>query len=144
MDVHDSIGYNFKFTELQACIGIEQMKKLEWRVERKKEILKLYMEKLKDVEEIKFFAQDLVNTTPWFIDVFAEKRDELLIYLKENNISSRVMYPPINKQIAYQIQGEHPVSNKVGTNGLWLPSACQLSDDQVAYVCKKITEFYQD
>lgn len=35
-DVHDSIGYNFKFTELQACIGIEQMKKLPARVERKK------------------------------------------------------------------------------------------------------------
>ena len=27
-DIHDSIGFNFKFTELQACIGIEQMKKL--------------------------------------------------------------------------------------------------------------------
>ena len=77
LDIHDSIGYNFKFTELQACLGIEQMKKLEWRVKRKKEILKLYLEKLKGVEEIKFFAQDLVSTTPWFIDVFAEKRDEL-------------------------------------------------------------------
>ena len=40
-DIHDSIGYNFKFTELQACIGIEQMKKLPTRVERKKEILML-------------------------------------------------------------------------------------------------------
>jgi len=35
-DIHDEIGFNFKFTELQACIGIEQMKKLAWRVERKK------------------------------------------------------------------------------------------------------------
>src|ERR1035437_94244 len=143
LDIHESIGYNFKFTELQACIGIEQMKKLEWRVERKKEILKLYMEKLKDVKEIKFFAQDLVNTTHWFIDVFAEKRDELQKYLKENNISSRVMYPPINKQIAYQIQGEHPVSNKVGTNGLWLPSSCKLSNIDVERICSIIKKYYQ-
>lgn len=35
-DVHDSIGFNFKFTELQACIGIEQMKKLDGRVSRKR------------------------------------------------------------------------------------------------------------
>src|SRR5262249_41646006 len=36
-DVHDSIGYNFKFTDLQACVGIEQMKKLDQRIERKKQ-----------------------------------------------------------------------------------------------------------
>ena len=35
-DFHDSIGYNFKFTELQACIGIEQMKKVSKRVDVKK------------------------------------------------------------------------------------------------------------
>jgi perosamine synthetase len=143
LDVHDSIGYNFKFTELQACIGIEQMKKLEWRVERKKEILKFYMERLKNVEEIKFFTQDLVNTTPWFIDVFAEKRDELQKYLKENNVGSRVMYPPINKQVAYQIQGEHPVSNKVGINGLWLPSSSQLSNSIIDEICSIIRKFYK-
>ena len=48
-DVHDEIGYNFKFTELQACIGIEQMKKLPFRVERKKEILKIYKRLLKSI-----------------------------------------------------------------------------------------------
>ena len=37
-DIHDYIGYNFKFTDIQACIGIEQMKKLPYRIERKKEI----------------------------------------------------------------------------------------------------------
>ena len=49
-DIHSSIGYNFKFTELQACLGIEQMKKLPYRVERKKEIYKFYVENLKDVK----------------------------------------------------------------------------------------------
>ena len=38
-DVHKTIGYNFKFTDIQAVIGIEQIKKLEWRVNRKKDIL---------------------------------------------------------------------------------------------------------
>jgi perosamine synthetase len=36
LDIHDSIGYNFKFTELQAVIGIEQMKKLQWELIEKK------------------------------------------------------------------------------------------------------------
>lgn len=143
LDIHDTIGYNFKFTELQACIGIEQMKKLKWRVERKKEILKLYQKLLKDVPQVKFFEQDLINTTPWFIDVLVEKRDELKEYLKDYDIGSRVMYPPINKQVAYQVQGENKISNRVGKEGLWLPSASRLLDQHIERVCQKIKEFYK-
>lgn len=141
-DVHDSIGYNFKFTELQAVIGNEQMKKLPWRVERKKEIFKQYKTLLADVEQVSFFEQDLEYTTPWFIDVLAEDRDRLVQFLKENNIGTRTMYPPVNKQLAYQTQGEYPVANLVGKKGLWLPSAAQLADEQIEKVAKTIKSFY--
>ncbi|MBN1639317.1 MAG: DegT/DnrJ/EryC1/StrS family aminotransferase [Ignavibacteriales bacterium] len=141
-DFHDMIGYNFKFTDLQAVVGIEQMKKLQWRVERKKEILYRYQNNLTDVKQIEFFKQDLQNTTPWFIDILVEERDNLQKYLKENNIGTRVMYPPINKQIAYNLPGEYPVSELVGENGLWLPSASQLSDDLIDIICTFIRNFY--
>ncbi len=141
-DVHDSIGYNFKFTEMQAVIGNEQMKKLPWRVERKKEILKLYKSQLADVPEVSFFDQNLQYTTPWFIDVFTQHRENLQKYLKEQQIGTRTMYPPINKQVAYQVDGEHSVSNKVGTHGLWLPSASQLTNDQISYITNAIHKFY--
>ena len=144
LDVHDSIGYNFKFTELQACIGIEQMKKLQWRVDRKKEIYRLYRDLLKNVKKISFFEQDLVHTTPWFIDVCAENRDELMKFLKGNKIGSRLMYPPINRQIAYQVPGSHPVSEMIGEKGLWLPSANQLKDLEIRYIAEKIGEFYNN
>jgi perosamine synthetase len=142
-DIHETIGYNFKFTELQAVIGIEQMKKLSFRVERKREILKKYKFLLTDIKEITFFHQDLSCTTPWFIDVFTEKREELMDFLKSNGIGTRVMYPPINKQIAYQVTGEHPVSNKIGQHGLWLPSSSQLSDTQILFICEKIHAFFK-
>ncbi len=141
-DIHNEIGYNFKFTELQACIGIEQMKKLEWRVERKKEILKLYQNLLRDVEEIQFFNQDLLCTTPWFIDVLVKDRKVLQEYLKENNVGTRIMYPPINKQKAYQIDGEYPIAELIGENGLWLPSAVQLTNGEIKTICSLIVNFY--
>lgn len=142
-DFHDSIGYNFKFTELQAVIGNEQMKKLPMRVDRKKEIYQLYKKLLKGVNSVEFFDQDLEFTSPWFIDVLVAKRSELMDFLKSNGIGTRVMYPPINKQIAYKVSGEYPVSEMVGNKGLWLPSASQLSDDQVRYICSKIDDFYR-
>jgi len=141
-DVHDSIGYNFKFTEMQAVIGNEQMKKLPWRVDRKKEIMTLYRNELAGINEIFFFDQNLENTTPWFIDILVEDRENLQQYLKENQIGTRVMYPPINKQKAYCYNGEYPVSNIVGQKGLWLPSASQLTDANIKYVTKCIKEFY--
>lgn len=141
-DLHDSIGYNFKFTEMQAVIGNEQMKKLPWRVERKKEIYKLYTKQLQDLLELSFFEQDLENTTPWFIDVMVEQRDQLQIYLKEKGIGTRCMYPPINEQLAYSVKADCPISKKVGTSGLWLPSASQLTDDQIINITSEIKKFY--
>jgi len=141
-DIHDSIGYNFKFTDVQAVIGIEQMRKLQWRVDRKKEILKIYKKNLKKVSQIKFFKQDLENTTPWFIDLLVESRGDLMNHLKENRIGSRIMYPPINKQKAYGIPGVHTVSNIVGEKGIWLPSSSQLTNEEILRVCSSMQQFY--
>jgi perosamine synthetase len=141
-DIHQSIGYNFKFTDLQACVGIEQMKKLDWRIERKKAILLRYQQALGAVGAVKFFEQDLVNTTPWFIDILCERRADLQAHLKQRGIGTRPMYPPINKQQAYQRVGDYPVSELVGRQGLWLPSSSQLTDQQIEAVCDAVAEFY--
>ena len=111
------------------------MKKLDWRIERKKEILLKYRQALRAVESVKFFEQDLINTTPWFIDILCERRADLQEHLKKRGIGTRVMYPPINKQQAYQRVGHHPVSELVGRQGLWLPSSSQLTDQQIETVC---------
>ncbi len=142
-DIHDSIGYNFKFTELQACIGIEQMKKLPSRVERKKEIWSRYYSRLKGLSSIKLFEHNLNYTVPWFIDAKVDNREGLIAYLKNAGVGTRVMYPPINKQIAYNIELNCPVSFQIGEKGLWLPSAVQLNDEQIDSICEHIIYFYK-
>ncbi len=141
-DVHDTIGYNFKFTELQACLGIEQMKKLPARINRKKEIAKRYEKNLSAVKGLQLFKHNFDHTVPWFIDSLCERRADLQAFLKDKKIGTRVMYPAINQQKAYQVPGEFPVSSKIGEQGLWLPSANQLTDNQVDRICKCIREFY--
>ncbi len=141
-DIHDWIGYNFKFTEMQACLGIEQMKKMEFRVQRKKEIAKRYESNLKGISEIQLFSHDFEHTVPWFIDTLSDDRENLQNYLKSKNIGTRVMYPPINKQKAYSLMGEYPVADLIGEKGLWLPSATQLTDIEIDYITAQITDFY--
>jgi perosamine synthetase len=141
-DIHDSIGYNFKFTELQACIGIEQMKKLSRRVVNKKEMWRRYANNLIGVTGIQLFAHDLDHTSPWFIDSIVENRQGLIDHLKAAGIGTRVMYPPINKQIAYQVHCDSKVSDMIGVKGLWLPSAVQLSVQEIDCICDSIRGFY--
>jgi len=141
-DVHDSIGYNFKFTELQACVGLAQMRQLKTRIERKKQIFKRYMLGLHNVNEISLFSHDLNLCAPWFIDSRVKEREKLVLFLKNNQIGTRIMYPPINQQKAYGETGSYPVSEEIGKSGLWLPSMIQLEDDQIDYICNKIKEFY--
>jgi perosamine synthetase len=137
-DIHDWVGFNFKFTEMQACVGIEQMKKLPERVERKRRMHRRYADNLARVPGVELFKHDLENTVPWFIDVLVDNRDLVQARLKERAIGTRVMYPPINRQTAYNEPGTHPVSDEVGARGLWLPSASQLSDAQIDRVCEQL------
>ena len=141
-DIHESVGYNSKFTEMQAVIGLEQIKKLDFRIERKKEIWKRYRDNLSATDQIVLYNHNLDLTTPWFIDSLCEDREDLITFLKESYIGTRVMYPPLNNQECYRIKGHFPVSQDVGERGLWLPSYTQLSDEDVDYISERIIDFY--
>jgi perosamine synthetase len=141
-DIHDTIGYNFKFTDVQAAIGIEQMKKLAGRIDLKKSIYRQYQAGLSGIAGISLFDQDNENCPPWFIDVLAERRDTLMAFLKEKGVGTRVMYPPINAQKAYERPGNFPVSERIGREGLWLPSSAQLTSAEIDRVCQAVRDFY--
>ena len=142
-DIHEFIGYNFKFTDIQAVIGIEQMKKLDDRIISKKNIYTMYSSLLPNNSNFKIIYNDINYTAPWFIELIAEKRDELIKYLEKNHIGTRPMYPPINKQKAYNETTSLPVSEMIGTKGLWLPSSVDLNEESIQYVVDKIVKFYQ-
>ena len=142
IDLHDSFGLNFKFTDIQAVIGLVQLQKLEERVSLKKKIWETYRDNLKEVKQIELFKHDLINTSPWFIDAVVENREGLMTFLSENGITTRVMYPPINKQAVFGLPGLYPVSDFVGSHGLWFPSFSQLSLAQIDFICETIMEFY--
>lgn len=135
-------GWNFKFTDLQAVVGLEQMKKLPQRVRRKKELGRLYERELHGVSEVELIDTDFENTPPWFFDILCERRDDLMGYLKEKGIGSRPFYPALHKEPAFLCEGNFPNAEYAADHGLWLPSAVSLSDETVVHICDVIKEFY--
>lgn len=143
VDYHEVLGFNAKFTDIQAVIGIEQIKKLDWRVNRKKEIYRLYEDLLHDVADVEFINTNLADTSPWFIDILVKRnRSELISFLNENGVGSRPFYPAIHTQPPYAwAKGNFPNSEKVSKQGLWLPSSSFLKDEDVETVCGLIKSF---
>ena len=145
VDYHETMGFNFKFTDLQSVIGIEQIKKIEWRVKRKKEIYSKYRELLNDIKDIKFVKTNLEDTAPWFIDILVAEdiRDKLAEFLKNKGIGTRPFYPAIHTHPPYSwVRGDFKNSEDVSKKGLWLPSSLGLKDEEIKYVCQSIKEFF--
>ena len=143
-DIHIMMGYNFKFTEFQAAVGLAQMKKLDWRVQRKKDMFRLYKGLLEGMPQATFVETDLDDTSPWFIDFLLEgvDREALAEHLQKRGIGTRPFYPPIHTQAPYAgIKGAFPICNDVCGRGVWLPSSSFLSDDDIELVCGEIKSF---
>ena len=121
-DYHPEFGINAKFTDFQAVIGIEQLKTLEWRIKRKKEIFRLYTQLLKDT-----LAHP---STPWMVDYYGVKKDY--------SFQTRPMYGVIPHQPVYADYTKYPVSEEISYKGLWLPSSVTLTDEQIIKICEEI------
>ena len=129
-------GLNFKFTDIQAVIGIEQMKKLDYRVKRMREMYDLYYRELHDI--VKIYKPPFDGWIPWFVDIYIDNRDELMEYLKKHNIQTRKTYPEVSTTPMYSDETQFPNSKYVSTNGLFLPSHTLLTDEQIIYICNII------
>jgi len=144
IDIHDEMGWNFKFTDLQAVFGIEQMKKLSLRVEKKKHIYGLYKSLLKDTSDVSFLKTNLEEVAPWFMDIFVSDPGRLKEHLKSKNIGSRTIYPPVHSQKVFSSQkGDFKNTKDMCNRGLWLPSSSFLEDKDIERVCNEIRNYFK-
>lgn len=143
-DLHDTIGYNFKMTDLQAAIGLGQLTLLDSRIERMKRTHEMYGQELKEVKEITLFKFRAEEVPQWTDVLIPERRDELVEFLKVHSIDSRKFWFPLHSQGAYkQDDKTFPNSTHLSPQALWLPSAYTLTDEDVMTVCTTIKEFFK-
>ena len=142
VDIFETFGINFKYTDIQAVIGIEQMKKVPERIIRLREMFDIYYARIGTL--CNMLPPQTDSWIPWFIDIFVENREELIDFLKKHNIQTRPTYPEINKTPMYYSDKILPVSNYISTSGLFLPTHTLLTDTEIHYICDIITVFYSN
>jgi perosamine synthetase len=147
--IHEEIGFNFSFTEMQAAIGISQMEKLERIINRKKHIHDTYVNNLTGIGDIKFqkFSEN-VSPVHWFTSFFTNKKKELMKFLLDNNIQTREFFYPLHIQPCYKkilnINTSFNISENLYNTGVSLPSSYILSEDELTYVISKIKKFFNN
>jgi perosamine synthetase len=145
-DAHPTLGFNFKLTNLQAAVALGQLSYLEGRLARQRVIHERYVAGLRGIAGIEVIGFDLAGgATPQWTDVLCDRRDELDAHLAANGASCRKFWHPIHTQAPYRLADDaFPNAIASTARALWLPSAFQLSDNDVDSVVRLVRAFYEE
>jgi perosamine synthetase len=143
-DIHASLGFNFKLTNLQAAVGVAQLPKLAGRAQHLRNIFRWYRARLDNVPQVSLLPFDVdAGETPQWVDAIVEDRDRLVEHLLQHDIHCRPFWFPIHTQRPYaRPDGGFPVSTELMRRAVWLPSALSLGEQDVDVVCDRIRRFY--
>lgn len=142
----EEIGVKSHMDDIHAAIGIVQLGKLEKANQRRREIVRIYRQELRDVMELEmppYESPDFVSS--WHIfGIKADRRDELNLYLDKRGISTGVHYKPLHLYRCYGSQPALSVAEEVFHKMLTLPLYPDLTDEEVLYVTDSIRSFYRE
>lgn len=119
----DRPGFNFRFTDILAAVGIEQLRLLTQRIEKIRKIYQTYAEGLSGIPFIKLIPVNLdAGEIPVYIEALCEYREELIDFLAAGGIQCRPFYPDLNRARYFNDSEAYPNSEPFGRNGLYLPA----------------------
>ena len=145
---HRAIGHNFRMTNLQAAVGVAQMERIDWLVQRRIDNARLYDARLRDAPGLTLPpATPGVKNVYWMYSLlidsarFGATRDQVRQHLADHAIETRTFFIPMHLQPVYyrpEYRGQFPVAERLCRDGLYLPSSGSLTEDQIDYVCTQL------
>ena len=145
---HSELGYNYRMSNVSAAIGRGQLKVLNQRVKRRREIFDLYKLGFKKNSFLKVMPaqnnESFSNCWLSSITLFdSNKVIPLIEHLEKFNIETRPLWKPMHLQPFYKnydFIGDR-TSDRLFNQGLCLPSDSKLLNDDIAFVIKKVNNF---
>jgi CDP-6-deoxy-D-xylo-4-hexulose-3-dehydrase len=154
--VYSHIGYNLKVTDMQAAIGVEQFKKLDGFIERRKENFKLWYEGFKKWEDTFILPHAIEGADPaWFAFPVTVKegagfsRTELTDFLARNKVETRNLFggnllrQPAYLDIERRVAGELQETDRIMNNTFFLGTFPGLTREKIDYSLESIEKFLE-
>lgn len=143
-----TLGYNYRITDIQAALGISQLKRAEQGLEKRRNIAKIYNKELKGVGDIILpYVEENVHHAYHLYIIQTNKRKELYEFLKTKQVYTQVHYIPVHTFPYYQSlgfkKGDFVQAEAYYQKCLSLPMYPTLSNEQQQYVIQNIIEFFK-
>jgi perosamine synthetase len=140
LDWHEEYGLNFKFTDLQASLGLSQLKRLDEHISMKLKILDFYSKISSSFASLGKFKD---HEVPWFFDLeinSVQNVEKIVNLLEEHNVETRNLYPALSMQTYLKNveRAELKFSENIFNNIIWLPSSVNLNEDEINFIVEKI------
>jgi CDP-6-deoxy-D-xylo-4-hexulose-3-dehydrase len=152
--IYSHIGYNLKVTDMQAAIGVAQLKKLPWFIQRRKENFNSLYNYLKKYEKYFFLPKATENSDPsWFAFPITIKenapftRSNIIQHLESNNILTRMLFAgnltrqPAYEHVNYRIVGDLKNTDIVMNNTFVVGVYPGIDDEKMKYVLNTFDDF---
>ena len=148
---HDDIGWNYRFTNLQAAIGISQLKRIKTIVKKKRKIGKLYFKKICKNKNLYIQSPVYKNLKNiyWIVGILIKNKkmtaNKLRTQLLNHGIDTRSFFWPMNKQtilkkMKYKFKGSFENSEFLSKYGLYLPSGLGTTNKEINFIGNTINK----
>ena len=148
---HETLGYNYRLTNVQAAMGVGQIGRIGETVARKREIAHTYDAAFCDIPAIQ-----LPSEMPWGRNVYwvygivlggerGTDAAQVMVQLRERGIETRPFFLGMHEQPVFREMGlfgnnAYPVAETLARRGFYIPNGLSLSDDQQQTVVSHIRE----
>lgn len=135
----DELGWNYYMNEFSAAIGLEQLKKLDYLNNKRKEIANRYSKEIEVTMKMPYDKECSYH----FYWILVKKRDEFMKKMSENNIETGIHYQPIHKLGFYKQKSNLPNTDMISKQIVSIPIHPNLTDSQVNKIIKLTNRFSQ-
>ena len=132
-----NLGWNYYMNEFSAAIGLEQLKKLNYTNNRRKEVSKEYSEKILLERKMPFDNECSYH----FYWIRVKNRDEFREKLLEKGIETGIHYKPIHTFSLYKSKIKLPITEKIGKEIVTLPTHPNITKQDLEKVIKTVNQF---
>lgn len=142
-DLHPHIGFNFKFTDIQAALLEAQLPSLGGKLNHLKSVYIHFKDRIDFDQNHKLLKFDISSgEIPLWPEFTTPSRNSLEEILNQNNVGYRNVWHPLNEQEPYAERGDTLRNSKLASlNTLWLPSSFNLLEGDLVKVSNIINEF---
>jgi perosamine synthetase len=141
---HETVGFNYRLTNLQAAVGVAQMERIETLLAQRAAVGGHYKELLKGNQCIELPGEvPWAQPVTWLYTVLLQEginRDQVIKRLESAGIDSRPCFYPVHSLPPYAVQERFPVAEALSRRGLSLPTWALMGQDQIERICHALID----